>query len=210
MSVKRTVAGVWVGTAWVLACTAAQAQMYHLYLFCDGTVAAGPGAKSPTETAVTPRASSDTRSASAGADTSDKNRAEPDENSQARARAVRSAAKRGDAQLELALRDNNMSMLVQRSNVLPTGQKFSYQATATHYTASYLPHQTGTASRDLSNQWMLNWYPPFQKMQAARFSIDRQTGVLEGDIVGPDGALLGLIDMQCEPRRPEDAPRPRF
>ena len=55
----------------------------------------------------------------------DKNSAEADENIQARARSVRSAAKRGNAHLELALRDNNMSMLVQRSNVLPTGQRLT-------------------------------------------------------------------------------------
>ncbi|WP_374662468.1 hypothetical protein [Inhella sp.] len=196
----------------------AQAQMYHLYLHCEGTVAAGPAASSPEQTAVVPRGGSggtggtaDTRSVGGDASSSDKNRIEGDENSQARAKAVRSARKRGDAQLELALRDNNMSMLVQRSNVLPTGQKLSYQATNTHYTATFLPLQAGAAFHTWGREGgLFGFYPPFQKMQATRFSIDRQTGVLEGDIVGPNGELLGLIDMQCEPRRPEDAPKPRF
>jgi len=102
--------------------------MYHLYLHCQGMVAAGPGAASPADAGLT------TRSAAAGVapEESDKNRADVDENIQARSRAVRSAAKRGNAHLELALRDNNMSMLVQRSNVLPTGQRLKYQATQTH------------------------------------------------------------------------------
>ena len=202
------------GSVLLLCGGSAHAQMYHLYLHCEGSVAAGPGATTPAQaaqTAVTPRGGkTDGRSVAGATENADKNRADPDENSRARTRAVRSAAKRGEAQLELALRDNNMSMLVQRSNVLPTGSKLSYQATPTHYTASFLPHQSAAAFREWGNSWFFGFYPPFQKMQATRFSIDRQTGVLEGDIVGPDGALLGLIDMQCEPRRPEDAPAPRF
>ena len=47
-------------------------------------------------------------------------------------------------------------------------------------------------------------------MAATRVSVDRQSGVLEGEIVGPDGDILGLIDMQCEHRREGEGPRPRF
>lgn len=186
------------------------AQMYHLYLNCQGTVAAGPGAATPADTGVT------TRAATAGGvpvesdKNDDKNSANADENVQARTRSVRSAAKRGPAQLELALRDNNMSMLVQRSNVLPTGQRLSYQATQTHYTATFLPQMAGAGFRKWGEGGLFGWYPPFQKMTAARFAIDRQSGVLEGEIVGPAGEVLGLIDMQCDPKRNEDAPAPRF
>lgn len=187
----------------------AQAQMYHLYLHCQGTVAAGPGATSPADTGVTTRAAT-AGAAAADSDKSDKNVPDADENIQARARSVRSAAKRGDAQLELALRDNNMSMLVQRSNVLPTGQRLSYQATATHYTATFLPQMAGAAFRAWGEGGLFGWYPPFQRMTATRLAIDRSSGVLQGEIVGPAGEVLGLIDMQCEPRRPEDAPAPRF
>lgn len=189
----------------------ASAQMYHLYLLCQGTVAAGPAATSPAETGVVNRsAAAAAREAAPAADKNDKNEADADENVQARARAVRGAAKRGDANLELALRDNNMSMLVQRSNVLPTGQRLRYQATPTHYTATFLPQMAGAAFREWGDGWLFSWYPPFQKMTAARFSIDRQTGLLEGDVVGPAGEVLGLIDMKCEPRRNDEAPAPRF
>lgn len=187
----------------------AQAQMYHLYLHCQGTVAAGPGAATPADTGLTTRAAT-AGGAQADSDKNDKNSADADENVQARTRSVRSAAKRGPAQLELALRDNNMSMLVQRSNVLPTGQRLSYQATQTHYTATFLPQMAGAGFRAWGEGGLFGWYPPFQKMTAARFAIDRQSGVLEGEIVGPAGEVLGLIDMQCEAKRNEDAPAPRF
>jgi len=183
--------------------------MYHLYLNCQGSVAAGPGAATPADTGVTTRAAT-ASAAPADSDKNDKNSASADENVQARTRAVRSAAKRGDAQLELALRDNNMSMLVQRSNVLPTGQRLQYQATQTHYTATFLPQMAGAGFRKWGEGGLFGWYPPFQKMTAARFAIDRQSGVLEGEIVGPAGEVLGLIDMQCDPKRNEDAPAPRF
>jgi hypothetical protein len=195
----------------LLAAVPAQAQLYHLYLLCNGTVAAGPGAASPAESGVTPRAAPAAPSAAPAAD-SDKNESagDGDENIQARARAVRTAAKRGNASLELALRDNNMTALVQRSNVLPTGERLKYQATQTHYTATFLPQAGSAQFREFRSGWLFGWYPPFQKLTAARFAIDRQTGVLEGDIVGPNGEVLGLIDMQCEPKRDGEGPAPRF
>ena len=127
----------WGGAVWVaalgLAAPHAQAQMFHLYLQCQGTIAAGlqPGvpARLAADAAAAPRA------VEAPPETaSDKN--ENDGNVQVRSRAVRSAAKRGTAHLELALRDNNMSAFVQRSNVLPTGERMKYVATQTHYSAS--------------------------------------------------------------------------
>jgi hypothetical protein len=196
-----------------LLCAApAQAQLYHLYLLCQGTVAAGPGAASAADSGLTPRGAGPGQAAAADAADSDKNTgaADGDENTQARARAVRSAAKRGDASLELALRDNNMTALVQRSNVLPTGERLKYQATQTHYTVTYLPLAGSASYQAFRNGWLFGWYPPFQKLTAARFAVDRQTGVLEGDIVGPAGEVLGLIDMQCEPKRAGEGPAPRF
>lgn len=182
---------------------AAQAQMFHLILQCDGQLAAGlvSGGKLP-EPGATPRAVE-----TPAADSSDKNSG--DENLQVRAKAVRSAAKRGNAHLELALRDNNMTAFVQRSNVLPTGERMKYVATQTHYTAVYAP-ASGAISVQGRNDWLLSFHPPFQKMMGARFAIDRQTGALEGDLVGPGGEVLGLLDMQCEPKKDGHGPAPRF
>ena len=112
-----------------LAAPHAQAQMFHLYLQCQGSIVAGlqPGAAAGLA-AEAPLA---TRAVEAPPESaSDKNDNDP--NVQARTRAVRGAAKRGTAHLELALRDNNMSAFVQRSNVLPTGERMKYVATQTH------------------------------------------------------------------------------
>ena len=193
--------------ALALAVPPAQAQMFHLYLQCQGSIAAGlqPGASAglAAEPSVAPRAVEAAPEAA-----SDKN--DNDVNVQARTRAVRGAAKRGTAHLELALRDNNMTAFVQRSNVLPTGERMKYVATQTHYSAAYSPAPTSRAYVDWRGSWLFTWFPPFQKMAVTRFSIDRQTGQLEGEIVGPAGEVLGLMDMQCEPKRQGEGPAPRF
>ena len=125
-----------------------QAQMFHLILQCQGSVAAGLQATKPGEAPiVAPRGAEAMATATADAG-SDKNAADGNENIQARARAVRGAAKTGSAQLELALRDNNMTVLVQRPNVLPTGERMKYTATQTHYTATYRPQASGLAGSE--------------------------------------------------------------
>ena len=186
----------------------AQAQMFHLYLQCQGTVAAGLQSGKGPEVGVTARAAeAPMQVAGLGAE---KNVTDANENIQARTRAVRSAAKKGDAHLELALRDNNMTAFVQRSNVLPAGERMKYTATQTHYTATYTPLANSRAYSDWRGSWLFSWYPPFQKMAAVRVSVDRQTGVLEGEIVGAGGDVLGLMDMQCEPKKEGEGPAPRF
>jgi hypothetical protein len=202
----------------VLTVLPAQAQMFHLYLQCQGSVAAGvqmgvqPAQAAPAQApAPAPSPAPSSRGVDLSNDKdSDKNSADADPNIQARARAVKSAAKRGNAHLELALRDNNMTAFVQRSNVLPTGERMKYTATQTHYSAAYTPAAGSRAYVDWRGSWLFTWYPPFQKMAATRFSIDRQTGALEGEIVGPAGEVLGLMDMQCEPKKEGEGPAPRF
>lgn len=207
MALRPLVAGLALAAAG--AALPAHAQMFHLYLLCQGEVAAGPGAAKTGEPAVTPRPAPESRSAADSG--SDKNVAgEGNENLQSRTRAIRSALKRGPANLELALRDNNMTAFVQRSNVLPAGERMKYTATQTHYTMTYTPQASSRTFTDWRGSWLFTWYPPFQKLAAARFAVDRQSGLLEGDIVGPGGEVLGLIDMQCEPRKDGEGPPPRF
>jgi hypothetical protein len=189
------------------------AQMYHLYLQCQGDIAAGPAAaaaaaSSPTGVLVAAR-STGARTADKE-DKGDKNVGDTDPNLQARTRSIQGAVKRGDAFLDLALRDNNMTATVQRSNVLPPSERMKYSSSQTHYTVNHAPRPTGVVASDWRGSWLFAWYPPFQKLSAVRFSVDRQTGALEGDIVGPAGETLGLIDMQCTPRRDADLPAPRF
>jgi len=187
----------------------AQAQIFHLYLQCEGFVFAGApppsGTKGDLGAPVKPEVDPNTVVVAA------KNDGSEDENSKVRFDALsRRTAKSGGANLELALRDNNMTAFVQRSNVLPTGERMRYTATQTHYAATYAPGPSNRASADWRGSWLFSWHPPFQKLAATRFSIDRQTGHLEGEIVGPAGEALGLMDMQCVPRKEGEGPAPRF
>ena len=187
----------------------AQAQMFHLYLQCQGHVFAGtPPTKGTKGDLGQPVKTEDEPSAVTVAE---KNDGSDDENSKVRFVALaRRTAKSGGAHLELALRDNNMTAFVQRSNVLPTGERMKYTATQTHYAATYSPGPSNRAVVDWRGSWLFSWHPPFQKLAATRFSIDRQTGHLEGEIVGPGGEAIGLMDMQCEPKKEGEGPAPRF
>lgn len=186
----------------------AQAQMFHLYLQCQGYVFAGGPAATKGDVAMAEKAEEEQTVVAAAV----KNDGSGDENSKVRISALtrRTAKSSGGAHLELALRDNNMTAFVQRSNVLPTGERMKYTATQTHYAATYIAGPTSRASVDWRGSWLLSWHPPFQKLAATRISIDRQTGHLEGEIVGPAGEVMGLMDMECEPRKEGEGPAPRF
>lgn len=200
------------GAVWAAALSVfapqAQAQMFHLYLQCQGYVFAGGPAATKGDVAMAEKAEEEQTVVAAAV----KNDGSGDENSKVRIGALtrRTAKSSGGAHLELALRDNNMTAFVQRSNVLPTGERMKYTATQTHYAATYVAGPTSRASVDWRGSWLLSWHPPFQKLAATRFSIDRQTGHLEGEIVGPAGEVMGLMDMECEPKKEGEGPAPRF
>lgn len=189
--------------------TSASAQMFHLYLHCQGHVFAGapPARAGKGDLGVAQKPDEEPASVVVA----EKNDGSEDENSKVRFAALaKRSAKNGGAHLELALRDNNMTAFVQRSNVLPTGERMKYTATQSHYAATYKPEASTRAVADWRSSWLFSWHPPFQKLAAARISIDRQTGHLEGEIVGPAGEAMGLIDMQCEPKKEGEGPAPRF
>ena len=187
----------------------AQAQMFHLYLQCQGHVFAGtPPTKGTKGDLGQPVKAEDEPSAVTVAE---KNDGSDDENSKVRFVALaRRTAKSGGAHLELALRDNNMTAFVQRSNVLPVGERMKYVATNTHYAATYQPQRGGKMFLDFKGTQLFKWYPPFEKLAATRVSIDRQSGDLEGEMVGPEGEVLGRMDMNCQPRKDGEGPAPRF
>jgi hypothetical protein len=103
-----------------------------------------------------------------------------------------------------------MTAFVQRSNVLPVGERMKYTATNTHYAATYQPQRGGKMFLDFKGTQLFQWYPPFEKLQATRVSIDRQNGELEGEMVSAEGEVLGRMDMTCEPRKDGEGPAPRF
>lgn len=202
----RGLAGVW-ACVLLSAVPAAQAQMFHLYLDCKGTVSAGG---EPVKRGID-RGLSEKGEEVAGETQGGKGEDKADLNARVRS-SMRSVPviKSDGAHIYLALRDNNMTALVQRSNVLPMGERMKYTATNSHYTATYMPQRGGKVFLDFKGTQLFKWYPPFEKLAATRVAIDRQTGELEGEMVGPEGEVLGRMDMSCVPRKDGEGPAPRF
>jgi hypothetical protein len=182
-----------------------QAQMFHLYLDCKGAVAAG------TEKIMRSAGLSEKEEESSRQTGGEKTEDRSDANSRIGSTGFSTrAAKADQAYIFLAMRDNNMTALVQRSNVLPVGERMRYQATQSHYTATYEPQRTGRAFAEFRGTWLFTWHPPFEKLVGTRVSIDRQTGELEGEMVAAGGDVLGRIAMTCTPRKDGEGPAPRF
>lgn len=124
---------------------------------------------------------------------------------------IDAGGQRKPAHLQLALRDNNNSALVQRSNVLPVGEVMKYRDSATHYSMAHtVVPRANAAQTDWYGRWFVVWYPALERLRTTRLSIDRNSGALEGEMVDANNAVLGRLAMTCEPLREQDAPRPRF
>lgn len=152
--------------AWLLAASAVapglEAQQFHLYLDCKGSLRTATGKSEP-------------------------------------------------AQLSLALRDNNTTALIQRSNLLPVGERMRYTATQTHYAMVYATPRPGTTV-------YMNWfgsilfvtYPEFRRVVETRLSVDRQSADLEGEMMALNNELLGTLRMSCVAQKHDEAPAPRI
>ena len=115
------------------------------------------------------------------------------------------------AHLDLALRDNNESALIQRSNILPVGEKMKYELSPATYSMTY--RAPGVHTRvyyDWYRGYLFSWYPDLKRLALIRLSIDRQTGKLAGDILNNQDDSLARISMDCEPVSPENLPEPKF
>lgn len=123
-----------------------------------------------------------------------------------------SSAKPTAAHLDLAFRDNNLTALVQRSDVLPVGERMKYIATEQAYALQLRTPVYGT--RGAYYNWftgvMFVWHPDLKKLALTRLSIDRQSGDLEGEMLNIEGNVLGKLSMVCKPQSMEDIPAPRF
>jgi len=193
-----------VALALAAAVPAASAQMFHLYLDCKGTVSAGG---EPIKRSID-RGLSEKAEEVAGEGKGD-DRADANARMRSTMRSM-PVVKSDGAYIYLAMRDNNMTALVQRSNVLPVGERMKYTATDSYYAATYQPQRGGKLFMDFKGTQLFKWYPPFEKLAATRVSIDRQTGELEGEMVGPEGEVLGRMDMTCTPKKDGEGPAPRF
>jgi hypothetical protein len=115
-----------------------------------------------------------------------------------------------DAHLDLALRDNNMTALVQRSNVLPVGERMQYVASPLLYTMTMGFMNRPAAVYDWLRGTLWVWQPDLRRLNEVRLSIDRQSAALDGVMLNAAGEKLGVLNMTCTPRTNEDMPKPRF
>lgn len=114
------------------------------------------------------------------------------------------------AEIDLALRDNNQTALIRRSDVLPVGERMAYLPSQTHYAMVYA---TPVRSSRVYVSWyrrIVVWWPDFERVVTTRLSIDRQTGQLQGEILDGRNDVLARLQMNCEPTKDADAPAPRF
>lgn len=115
------------------------------------------------------------------------------------------------AQLELAMRDSNNVALIQRSNVLPVGERLQYTPTPVAYTMLYKLRQPGTHYYEdwLRGHWVV-WQPNLKRLATIRLSIDRQDGKLEGQLLDFNDDPLGTARMDCDAVDPDELPPPKF
>lgn len=115
------------------------------------------------------------------------------------------------AALDMALRDNNETALIQRSNVLPVGERLQYKVSPMAYSMVYKLRQPGTHYYNdwLNGHWVV-WQPNLKKLAAIRLSVDRQSAELEGELLDFNDDSLGTIAMDCTPLKPDEMPEPKF
>jgi hypothetical protein len=115
------------------------------------------------------------------------------------------------AHLDLALRDNNMTALIQRSNVLPVGERLHYEASPALYSmVAKAPMQGSVVYHDWVRGELFVWNPQLTRLQTVRLSIDRQSADLEGELLDGKGDLMGRLRMRCDPKSNDDIPAPKF
>lgn len=123
-----------------------------------------------------------------------------------------SSAKPTAAHLDLAMRDNNMTALVQKSDILPVGERMTYIATEQAYTMQLHTPVYGThgAYYNWFTGVLFVWHPDLKKLSLTRLSVDRQTGKLDGELLNVAGRVLGKIQMDCTPQSMDEVPQPKF
>jgi len=115
------------------------------------------------------------------------------------------------ANLDLALRRNSELALIQRSDVLPVGERMKLQISPAFYTMVYAaPMRSSTVWYDWIRGTMFVWSPDLLKLQSVRLSVDRQTAVLEGEMRDGAGVQLARLAMRCDPKNNDTVPEPKF
>lgn len=115
------------------------------------------------------------------------------------------------AHLDLALRRNSSLALIQRSDVLPVGDKMKLAITPAFYSMVFhAPARNSTVYYDWIRGTLFVWGPALRELQTIRISVDRQTAALEGDMRDVNDRSIGHLKMRCTPSDNETAPEPKF
>lgn len=115
------------------------------------------------------------------------------------------------AHLELALRRNSSLALIQRSDVLPVGDKMKLDITPAFYSMVFrAPVPTSASYYDWMRGTLIVWSPVLRELQTVRISVDRQSAALEGDMRDINDRSLGRLKMRCKPSDNDSAPEPKF
>ena len=116
-----------------------------------------------------------------------------------------------EAFIRLALRRNSSVALVQRSNILLAGDLLRLETAPGYYSMIFrAPSYGSVAYHDWVRGAIFIWNPDLQKLRAARISVDRRTGVLEGLLLDGAENSLGQIRMLCEAKSNESFAVPKF
>ena len=116
-----------------------------------------------------------------------------------------------NAHLDLALRRNSSLALIQRSDVLPVGDKMKLEITPAFYSMVFrAPVPTSASYYDWMRGTLIVWSPVLRELQTVRISVDRQSAALEGDMRDINDRSLGRLKMRCKPSDNDSAPEPKF
>jgi hypothetical protein len=116
-----------------------------------------------------------------------------------------------NANLDLALRRNSSLALIQRSDILPVGDKMKLEITPAFYSMVFhAPVPTSASYYDWTRGTLIVWSPVFRQLQTVRISVDRQSAVLDGDMRDINDRSLGRLKMRCKPSDNDSAPEPKF
>ena len=124
---------------------------------------------------------------------------------------VQAGGKSRSASLDLALRRNSSLALIQRSDVLPVGDKMKLEITPAFYSMTFhAPVRTSAVYYDWTRGTLFVWSPALRELQTVRISVDRQSAALEGDMRDINDRSLGRLKMRCTPSDNDSAPEPQF
>ena len=113
------------------------------------------------------------------------------------------------AHLDLALRRNSSLALIQRSDILPVGDKMKLDITPAFYSMVFHAPLRGSAVYyDWTRGTLYIW--GLRELQTIRISVDRQSAALEGDMRDLNDRSIGRLKMHCKPSDNDSAPEPKF